>query len=151
MTTPLPTVDIYTDGACSGNPGPGGWGVYMIYNDHRKDLYGSDPDTTNNKMELLAAIKGLEALKEPCCVNLFTDSKYVRSGITEWINNWQKNNWKTASKAPVKNVELWQELLKLSKKHTITWIWVKGHGDNAGNNRADALAVKGKIEACKKS
>lgn len=147
-------IDIYTDGACSGNPGPGGWGVYMCYTDDsgiafKKEAYGSKVDTTNNQMELFAAINGLQMLKESCKVNLFTDSVYVKNGITSWIDSWMANGWKTSNKKSVKNVELWQELYTLTKCHTIDWIWVKGHAQNAGNIIADRLAVRGRNEALK--
>ncbi len=134
---------IYTDGACSGNPGPGGWGAVLIHNHHEKDLYGGEPDTTNNRMEMLAAIRALEALKDPCEVAIYTDSNYLRQGITQWIFSWQKNGWKTADKKPVKNADLWQELLKIQPKHKIEWHWVKGHAGDPMNERADALARKG--------
>lgn len=140
-------VDLYTDGACSGNPGPGGWGAYLIYNDKKKELYGFELETTNNRMELTAAIKGLEAVTEICEINLYTDSKYVKDGITLWITQWKKNNWRKSDKSLVKNVDLWQNLENSLSKHKITWHWVKGHSDNVGNNIADALAGKGVIEA----
>ncbi|MEQ9115871.1 MAG: ribonuclease HI [Rickettsiales bacterium] len=135
-------VTIYTDGACSGNPGPGGWGAIMIYGDNEKELSGGEGDTTNNRMEMLGAIKSLEALKSFCKVDLYTDSVYLKDGITKWIHNWKKNNWKSASKKPVKNVDLWQQLDSLVSKHDIDWHWVKGHSDNIYNNRVDELAVK---------
>jgi len=134
------SVTIYTDGACSGNPGPGGWGAVLNYQDSQKELFGSEPDTTNNRMELMAAIKALEALKRPLNVDLYTDSKYVKDGITTWIHNWQKNGWKSASKKPVKNIDLWQQLVSLTGKHTVEWHWVKGHAGDEGNERADMLA-----------
>jgi len=137
-------VTIYTDGACSGNPGPGGWGAYLIYNGHEKDIYGSEGYTTNNRMELLAAIRALDALKKPCNVELYTDSVYVRSGITEWINKWLKNNWRNSKKEPVKNADLWQDLHDKVGIHKINWHWVKGHSNNYGNERADMLACKGR-------
>lgn len=141
-------VTIYTDGACKGNPGPGGWGVLLLYGEHQKELYGGEANTTNNRMELLAAIKGLEALKRPCQVELYTDSQYVRQGITSWLAGWLKNNWKTASKKPVKNQDLWQELNELNQTHQVNWHWVKGHAGNPGNEKADELANKG-IETLK--
>lgn len=134
------TVVMYTDGACRGNPGPGGWGVSLQYNGHSKTLKGSDPQTTNNRMELLAAISGLEQLSRPCEVKLFTDSKYVLDGITKWIDGWKQKNWKTANKKPVKNAELWQRLDAACVPHKIEWQWVKGHSGDAGNELADTLA-----------
>jgi ribonuclease HI len=132
-------IKIYTDGGCRGNPGIGAYGVVLIYSDSVKTLSGFDKETTNNKMELTAAIKGLEALKEPCVVELFTDSSYLKNGITTWIHSWQKNGWRTADKKPVKNLELWQELLGLTKQHEIKWNWVKAHSGNKYNELADAL------------
>jgi ribonuclease HI len=137
------TIIIYTDGACSGNPGPGGWGALLVYGDHEKELYGGESDTTNNRMELLAAIKGLLSLTRGSHVQLYTDSTYVQKGITEWIHNWKKNNWRTAARKPVKNADLWQQLDDVSCKHSIDWRWVKGHSGHPGNERADGLAVKG--------
>ncbi|MCC2646737.1 MAG: ribonuclease [Rickettsiaceae bacterium] len=142
-------VVIYTDGACAGNPGPGGWGVYLIFGKHEKKIYGSSPDTTNNRMELTAAIEALKALKEPCDIDLYTDSKYVKDGITDWIVKWRKNNWRKSDKDLVKNSDLWQTLDDALKNHNITWHWVKGHSDNKGNIIADSLAVKGCQEAKK--
>lgn len=139
-------VIIYTDGACQGNPGPGGWGVVLRYGDAEKTLHGGQPDTTNNRMELMAAIKGLEQLKRPCSVDLYTDSVYVRDGITKWIHGWQKNNWRTSNKKPVKNEDLWKILWPLTQKHNVTWHWVKGHAGNPDNERADALARQGAQE-----
>lgn len=136
-------VEMWTDGACSGNPGPGGWGVVLRSGDHEKELYDGDFDTTNNRMELMAAIMGLESLKRGCKVTLHTDSKYVMQGITEWIHNWKKKGWKTANKKPVKNADLWQRLDEATTRHDIKWLWVKGHADNEGNNRADELANYG--------
>jgi ribonuclease HI len=146
MTQPPKTITVYTDGACSGNPGPGGWGVFLQYGKHEKELYGGEKDTTNNRMELMAAIKALEAIRPGNIVNIYTDSSYVRDGITKWIFNWKKNGWKTADKKPVKNMDLWQELDALLGNHQIQWHWVKGHSGDAGNDRADALAVKGTRE-----
>ncbi|MCH2546677.1 MAG: ribonuclease HI [Alphaproteobacteria bacterium] len=136
-------VIIYTDGACSGNPGPGGWGAYLQYGAVEKELCGGAPETTNNRMELMAAIKALEALKHPCIVDLYTDSNYVKDGITQWIFGWKKNGWKTAAKKPVKNADLWQELDAQAARHTMQWHWVKGHDGDSGNERADALARSG--------
>jgi ribonuclease HI len=136
-------VDIYTDGACRGNPGPGGWGVILKTQSATKELYGGDLDTTNNKMELLAAIKGLQSLTKPCKVRLYTDSNYVKQGITEWIINWKRNGFKNAKKKPVLNVDLWLELDQLTSIHDIEWFWIKGHSGHPENERADALANKG--------
>lgn len=133
-------VVIFTDGACKGNPGPGGWGVLLRYNGTEKHLKGAESDTTNNRMELMAAIKGLEALKRPCDVSLTTDSQYVRQGITEWIHNWKKRGWRTAGKKPVKNADLWQRLDELAAEHTVEWHWVKGHSGHPDNERVDQLA-----------
>lgn len=133
-------VTIYTDGACSGNPGPGGWGAVLISGNTEKELSGGEADTTNNRMEMMAVIKALKALKRDCNITIFTDSKYVLQGLTEWLPNWKKRGWKTADKKPVKNVDLWQELDMLAAKHTITWQWVKGHNGDVNNERADALA-----------
>lgn len=137
MTEP---VIIYTDGACRGNPGAGGWGVFLTYKDSSKELYGGSYDSTNNRMELMAAIQALEALKKPCAVKLNTDSKYVLQGITEWLPNWKKRGWKTASKTAVKNEDLWRRLDAATERHSIEWLWVKGHSGDKGNDRADALA-----------
>ena len=139
----MKTVTLYTDGACRGNPGPGGWGVWLKYGDHEREMHGGEKETTNNRMELMAAIKGLEAIKGSCQVELYTDSKYVLKGITEWMANWKKNNWKTAAKKPVKNVDLWQLLDQESTRHQINWHWVKGHDGNPGNEKADELANLG--------
>ena len=136
-------VIIYTDGACRGNPGPGGWGALIKYDSVEKTIFGGQPNTTNNQMELSAAIEGLAILKEPCNVELFTDSKYVMDGITQWIQNWKKNNWRTAAKKDVKNKELWQKLDQLITQHQVQWRWVKGHSGDAGNEAADLLANKG--------
>ncbi len=133
-------VEIYTDGACRGNPGPGGWGASLRYNGQQKDLYGSESETTNNRMELMAVIEGLRALKRPCQVELNTDSKYVLQGINEWVHNWKRNGWKTAARKPVKNVDLWQQLDTEVDRHEINWHWVKGHSGVAGNEQADQLA-----------
>ena len=134
---------IYTDGACKGNPGPGGWGVLMVYKTIEKEFFGGEQETTNNRMEMMAAIQGLTQLKRPCEVILTTDSQYLRKGITEWISNWKKRGWKTASKKPVKNVDLWKQLDELVKEHQITWNWVKGHSGHIENEKADELANKG--------
>lgn len=136
-------VDIYTDGACSGNPGPGGWGALLIYRGQEKELMGGDILTTNNRMELLGAIEALKALKKPSRVHLHTDSTYVKDGITKWINNWKRNGWKTAAKKPVKNADLWQELEAALEGHDVEWRWVKGHAGDEGNERADELARMG--------
>lgn len=138
------TVDIYTDGACSGNPGPGGWGVLLRWRGHEKELNGGETQTTNNRMEMMAAIRALEALADrPVSVRLHTDSKYVRDGITKWIHGWKKNGWKTAAKKPVKNVDLWQQLDELIARYPVEWIWVKGHAGNPDNERVDELARNG--------
>ncbi len=136
-------VVMSTDGACSGNPGPGGWGVVLRYGDALRELHGGVADTTNNRMELMAAIEGLRVLKRPCQVDLYTDSTYVRDGITKWIHGWVANGWKTAAKKPVKNADLWQELLEETRRHDIQWHWVKGHAGDEDNERADALARLG--------
>jgi ribonuclease HI len=133
-------VEIYTDGACSGNPGPGGWGAILRFKGVEKELSGGDPETTNNRMEMMAAIRALEALKRPCIVDIYTDSSYVRDGITKWIFGWQKRGWKTADKKPVKNVELWQRLLEALRPHKVEWHWVKGHAGHPENERCDELA-----------
>jgi ribonuclease HI len=138
-----PKVVIYTDGACSGNPGPGGWGAILISGEHRKELSGGETPTTNNRMELMAAISALEALKKPSEVELHTDSIYLRDGITKWIHGWRRNGWKTADKKPVKNAELWQRLLEAQARHTVDWRWVKGHSEHVENDRADELAREG--------
>ncbi|MEO0348047.1 MAG: ribonuclease HI [Pseudomonadota bacterium] len=134
-------VIIYCDGACQGNPGPGGWGAILICGDNKKELSGGVKNTTNNQMELTAAIKALAELKQPCRVNIYTDSKYVCQGIQEWVPKWQLNNWRTASKKPVKNKELWQQLLQQTGIHQVNWHWVKGHNGNEGNEAADKLAT----------
>jgi|TARA_B110000503_G_scaffold31114_1_gene50260 ribonuclease HI len=136
-------IELFTDGACKGNPGPGGWGVLMRFKGQEKRLFGGEPLTTNNRMELMAAIKGLEALTRPCQVDLTTDSQYVRKGITEWIVNWRKNNWRTAAKKPVKNSDLWQMLDKAVAAHEVQWHWVKGHSGHVENEIADDLANLG--------
>lgn len=136
-------VVIYTDGACRGNPGPGGWGAVLSFGDHEKELFGGEQETTNNRMELMAAIRGLAALKRGCRVDLFTDSQYVRLGITQWLENWKRKGWKTANRKPVKNQDLWQALDTEAARHEIQWHWVKGHAGDEGNERADALANRG--------
>lgn len=136
-------IKIYTDGACKGNPGVGGWGALLIAGKHEKELFGGEKETTNNRMELMAVIQALGALKRPCQIDLHTDSQYVLKGITEWLEGWKAKGWKTASKAPVKNVDLWQELDAACRLHQIQWIWVKGHAGDVGNERADQLANKG--------
>ena len=139
----MKTVIIYTDGACRGNPGPGGWGVLIKYGESNKQLHGGDVSTTNNKMELTAAIMALKEIKEPCKIILYTDSKYVLQGIEEWIHNWKKRGWRGANKKPVKNIELWKELDELRDEHNIKWNWVKGHSGDSGNETADMLANRG--------
>jgi ribonuclease HI len=136
-------VELFTDGACKGNPGDGGWGVLMRYNGNEKTLFGGEPGTTNNRMELKAVIEGLNALKRPCAVEVTTDSQYVRNGITQWIHNWKRNGWKTAARKPVKNSDLWRELDDAVSRHTVTWHWVKGHSGHPENERADELANLG--------
>lgn len=136
-------VVIYTDGACKGNPGVGGWGAWLRAGEHQKELCGGEHDTTNNRMELTAAIRALQTLNVPCTVELYTDSVYVRDGITKWMTNWKRNNWRTASKQPVKNKDLWQALDQAMGQHTVNWHWVKGHSGNEGNERADQLANRG--------
>ncbi|WP_288637311.1 ribonuclease HI [uncultured Oxalobacter sp.] len=136
-------VEIYTDGACRGNPGPGGWGVWMIAGGHEKELFGGDADTTNNRMELMAVIEALRALKRPCKVILHTDSQYVQKGISEWIHKWKARGWRTADKKLVKNVDLWMELDQARAQHDIDWRWIKGHAGHEGNEKADQLANKG--------
>ncbi|MGB0955628.1 MAG: ribonuclease HI [Panacagrimonas sp.] len=136
-------VTAYTDGACRGNPGPGGWGVLLCWNDHQRELCGGQAQTTNNRMELTAAIQALRALRQPCDVVLYTDSTYVKNGITQWMPNWKARNWKTAAGKPVKNVDLWQQLEAACEKHQIDWRWVKGHAGDAGNEAADRLANRG--------
>ena len=140
-------VVIYTDGACSRNPGPGGWGVVLRWNGTEKELHGGEPQTTNNRMELMAAIQALEALKRPSTVSLYTDSIYLLNGITKWIPGWQRNGWKTAAKKPVKNEDLWRRLVEAMRPHDVSWVWVKGHAGDPGNERADALARRGIEEA----
>jgi len=136
-------VQLYTDGACSGNPGPGGWGALMLWNNHEKELCEGEFETTNNRMELMAAIMGLDHLKRGMVVDLYTDSTYVRDGITKWIHNWKKNGWRTAAKKPVKNADLWKRLEVSMQRHQVEWHWVRGHAGNPENERADELARQG--------
>jgi len=142
-------IEIYTDGACKGNPGPGGWGVLLKHGTNEKELFGGEPSTTNNRMEMMAVIQALTALKKPCDITLFLDSQYVLKGITEWIPGWKAKGWRTASKQPVKNVDLWQQLDQLVQEsgHRIDWRWVRGHNGDPGNERADALANQGVEQA----
>jgi ribonuclease HI len=141
-----PKVVIYTDGACSGNPGPGGWGAILISGSHMKEICGGEAQTTNNRMELMAAIQSLESLKRPCIVELHTDSQYVMKGISEWIHGWKQRGWKTADKKPVKNDDLWRRLDAARQRHQVKWAWVKGHAGHELNERADSLARKGMLE-----
>ena len=143
MGTVSARVEVWTDGACSGNPGPGGWGAILRFSDQTKELSGGEQLTTNNRMELLAAIRSLEALTRPCAVDIHTDSQYVRGGVTEWLKGWKRNGWKTSDKKPVKNQDLWEQLDKLIAKHDVAWHWVKGHAGNVDNERADELARQG--------
>ena len=136
----LSDVEVFTDGACRGNPGPGGWAAILRYGGTERELGGFAPDTTNNRMEMTAAIAALEALKRPCRVRLYSDSQYLREGITKWINNWKRRGWRTADKQPVKNIDLWQRLDAAAARHDVTWIWVRGHSGHPENERADALA-----------
>ncbi|QQD24099.1 ribonuclease HI [Venatoribacter cucullus] len=140
------TVHLFTDGACKGNPGPGGWGVLMRYGAHEKELWGGEGHTTNNRMELMAAIEGLKALTRPCEVVLTTDSQYVKQGINSWLAGWKRNGWRTADKKPVKNQDLWQQLDEQCQRHQVEWHWVKGHAGHAENERADILANRGAAE-----
>lgn len=139
----LKKVVIYTDGACKGNPGVGGWGAWLTTEGHEKEIFGGEDNTTNNRMELTAVIRALEALRQPCDVTIYTDSVYVQKGMTEWLAGWKKRNWKTASKSPVKNADLWQQLDALTGEHTLAWEWVKGHAGDIGNEKADSLANQG--------
>lgn len=150
MTTTSAThrrVEIYTDGACKGNPGPGGWGAVLTCEGRERELCGGEPETTNNRMELTAVIEALRALRQPSHVTLHTDSQYVQKGITEWIHSWKAKGWRTSARAPVKNVDLWKALDALASQHRIDWRWVKGHAGHDGNERADALANRGVVEA----
>ena len=142
----MTVVDIYTDGACSGNPGPGGWGALMRWDGHEREIKGGAPATTNNRMELTAAIEALDALKRPMTVRLHTDSTYVRDGITKWLKNWKANGWKTANRKPVKNIDLWQRLEAAAARHDVEWFWVRGHAGHPENERADELARQGMTE-----
>lgn len=142
----MKTIELFTDGACKGNPGPGGWGALLRFGDIEKSLYGGEANTTNNRMELMAAIEGLKALKEPCAVVLTTDSQYVMKGITEWMKGWKRNNWRTAAKAPVKNADLWQQLDEQNQRHQVEWRWVRGHTGHRENEIADSLANRGITE-----
>ena len=143
MTNEVVDIQIFTDGACRGNPGPGGWGVILRSGSHEKELFGAEQSTTNNRMELRAAIEGLAALKRPSRVTVTTDSQYVRQGITQWIEGWKRNQWRTSAKKPVKNQDLWQLLDELTSRHEVTWEWVKGHSGHPDNEHADALANRG--------
>lgn len=143
-------VEVFTDGACSGNPGPGGWGAILRSNDVEKELSGGDKDTTNNRMEMMAVIAALEALKKPCKVKITTDSQYVMKGMLEWLPGWKKRNWMTAGRKPVKNVDLWQRMEKAAQQHTLEWEWVRGHQGHVENERADALAVAARELIAKK-
>jgi ribonuclease HI len=136
-------VALYTDGACKGNPGPGGWGVLLVAADREKELFGGERDTTNNRMELTAVIRGLDSLTRGCDVDVYTDSQYVKNGIQSWIHNWKRNGWKTADRKPVKNAELWRELEAATTRHRVRWHWVRGHSEHPQNERADALANRG--------
>jgi ribonuclease HI len=140
-------VDIFTDGACKGNPGPGGWGVLLRMGTHEKEMSGSDPDTTNNRMEMTAAIRALNALTEPCDVTLHTDSRYVIDGITKWVHGWQKKGWINSSRQPVRNADLWHELIAAAKRHKIAWEWVRGHNGHVENERVDRLASDAALRA----
>jgi ribonuclease HI len=140
-------VAVYTDGACRGNPGPGGWGAVLMFGTTEKELCGGEPATTNNRMEMTAAIRALEALREPCRVDLYTDSEYLRKGITEWLPNWRRRGWRTANRKPVKNQDLWEALTALAERHDVAWHWVKGHAGHPENERADLLANRG-LEMC---
>ena len=137
------TVEIYTDGACSGNPGPGGWGAILRYGDHEKELFGGETETTNNRMEMMAVIESLAALKKPCKIDLYTDSVYVKDGVTKWMDGWKAKGWKTAAKKPVKNQDLWERIDSELHRHTVSWHWVRGHAGHPENERADELARQG--------
>ena len=143
----LKKVEIFTDGACRGNPGPGGWGVILRMGRHEKELSGGDRDTTNNRMEMTAVIRGLMALIEPCEVTIYSDSKYVIDGITKWVHGWQRNGWVNASKQPVRNADLWRDLIEVAHRHTVEWQWIRGHNGHPENERADKLACNAAIKA----
>jgi ribonuclease HI len=145
---PGAVVEVFTDGACKGNPGPGGWGAWLRYGEREKELFGGEPHTTNNRMELTAVIRALEALRRPSRVRIHTDSQYVKNGITVWIRDWKKRGWRTADRRPVKNEDLWRELDQLASRHEVKWVWVRGHSGHDGNERADALANRG-VESVK--
>lgn len=147
----IPNIEIYTDGACSGNPGPGGWGAILIYKQQKKEIFGYEISTTNNRMEMQAAISALQNLKKTCNITIYTDSKYLYEGATKWINGWKKNGWRSSSNKAVKNIDLWQLLEAETSKHNIIWQWVKGHSNNIGNDLADSLAVKGRDLAIEKA
>ena len=151
MTTipPPKKVELFTDGACKGNPGPGGWGVILRMGKHEKELSGSDPSTTNNRMEMTAVIRGLKALIEPCEVTIYTDSRYVIDGITKWVHGWKRNGWVNASKQPVRNADLWHDLIEVAKRHEISWQWVRGHNGHPENERVDRLASDAALEAAR--
>ncbi|MEJ5975520.1 ribonuclease HI [Novosphingobium sp. PS1R-30] len=140
-------VEVFTDGACKGNPGPGGWGALLRMGQHEKEMSGSEPQTTNNRMEMTAVIKGLSALIEPCDVTVYTDSKYVIDGITKWVNGWKRNGWVNASKQPVRNADLWHELIDAAKRHQVDWQWVRGHSGHTENERVDKLASDAALSA----
>lgn len=142
-------VEIHTDGACKGNPGPGGWGAWLAFGGREKELFGGEALTTNNRMEMTAVIRALEVLKRPCAIKIYTDSVYVQKGMTEWITGWKARGWRTADKKPVKNDDLWKVLDTLTAQHDIKWVWVKSHAGHAGNERADALANRGAEDFCK--
>ncbi|HKJ89225.1 MAG TPA: ribonuclease HI [Gammaproteobacteria bacterium] len=142
------TVELFTDGACRGNPGPGGWGAVLAAGEHERELYGYEPETTNNRMELTAVIQALETLKRPCSVRIVTDSQYVMKGVTEWMEGWRRRGWRTAERKPVRNVDLWQRLDAALQRHAVEWSWVRGHTGHDGNERADALANRAIDEEC---
>ncbi|MBF0562588.1 MAG: ribonuclease HI [Alphaproteobacteria bacterium] len=148
MTEQAEAVELFTDGACSGNPGPGGWGAILRYRGVEKELCGGEPATTNNRMEMLAVIEGLGTLSRPCVVEVYTDSQYVQKGMTQWLRSWKARGWKTADKSPVKNVDLWQRLDELATRHRVTWHWVRGHDGHSENERADELAREG-LKRCR--
>lgn len=151
MTSPSTPVQLFTDGACSGNPGPGGWGVILRFREVEKELKGGEPLTTNNRMEMMAVIEGLAALTRPCVVEVYTDSEYVRKGMTEWLRGWKARGWKTADRKPVKNEDLWRRLDEAAARHQVSWHWVRGHSGHPENERADELAREGAREAAKRA